>query len=450
MSPDAMRLIVGRFPVHELTFGTAAGWRDGRLVVDPDRVAALVRQDRRIRRVTVDLVQPGEPARIVHVRDIIEPRVKTQGPGHAYPGICGHAPDTVGAGVTHHCAGFGVLIASEALPHIRRTVSAATDSLIDMSGPGAVTVYSTLRYVVLTIETLPDLDLTSWNDALRGAGHRVAGDLAELVRAQTPPERREYRLAPPAGGRPRVVHVHTLNASMVPGIGTGIYGYTQHALPVLLHPNEILDGAIAGDAVVTYPGKCTWLHVNNPVLAALYARDGTDVAWLGSIVSRTRWGALQEKQLSAYQTVKLAAMLGADGALVTWNHGGNDLLEVMMTIQGLEQEGIKTTFLTIESDIKVVRMTPALTETGTAEPPLLFSVPEADAIVSTGTLAPAEPLPAMPRVVGGRDVVFDQERPDARTSAAGPLNLEAVSGAYSPIFGHFDNYGLGCQSYLDY
>jgi glycine reductase len=190
--------------------------------------------------------------------------------------------------------------------------------------------------------------------------------------------------------------------------------------------------------------------VNNPVLSALYERDGSDLTWLGCIISRTRWGALHEKQLSAYQTVKLAAMLGSEGALVTWNHGGNDLLEVMMTIQGLERAGIKTTFLTIESDIKVVRMTPALTETGSAEPPLLFSVPEADAIVSTGTLAPAEPLPSMPRVVGGRDLVFDQERPDVRTPAAGPLDLEAVSGAYSPIFGHFDNYGLGCQSYLDY
>jgi glycine reductase complex component B subunit alpha and beta len=444
-----MNLTIGTFPVREVAFGAPAGWTDGRLAVDPDRVAALVREDRRIRRVDVDLVQPGEPARIVHVRDVIEPRVKVAGAGHTYPGICGHAPDTVGDGVTHRYAGFGVLIASEALPHIRRTVSAATDSLIDMSGPGAVTVYSTLRYLVLTIETLPELDLTSWNDALRGAGHRVAADLAELVRAQTPPEQRDYRPAP-AAGLPKVVHVHTLNASMVPGIGTGIYGYTQHALPVLLHPNEILDGAIAGDAVVTYPGKCTWLHVNNPVLGALYERDGVDVAWRGSIISRTRWGGLDEKRLSAYQTAKLAAMLGADGALVTWNHGGNDLLEVMMTIQGLERAGIKTTFLTIESDIKVVRMTPALAETGTLEPPLLFSVPEAGAIVSTGTLAPVEPLPPMARVIGGRDVVFDQERPDVRTPAAGALDLEALSGAYSPIFGHFDNYGLGCQSYLDY
>lgn len=445
-----MNLTIGTFPVREVVFGAPAGWTDGRLVVDRERVASLVLQDRRIRRAAVDLVQPREAVRIVHVRDVIEPRVKTDGPGHTYPGICGHAPETVGSGVTHRYAGMGVLIASEALPHIRRTVSAATDSLIDMSGPGAVTVYSALRYVALTLETLPDLDPTSWNDALRGAGHRVAADLAEAIRAQRPPERRDYRLAPPGAGRPRVVHVHTLNASMVPGIGTGIYGYTQHALPVLLHPNEILDGAIAGDAVVTYPGKCTWLHVNNPVLTALYDRDGTDIAWLGCVVSRTRWGALHEKQLSAYQTAKLASMLGADGALVTWNHGGNDLLEVMMTIQGLERAGIKTTFLTIESDIKVVRMTPRLSETGAAEPPLLFSVPEADAIVSTGTLAPADALPPMPRVVGGRDLVFDQERPDVRIDAAGALDLEAVSGAYSPIFGHFDNYGLGCQSYLDY
>ena len=59
--------------------------------------------------------------------------------------------------------------APEALPHIRRAVSAATDSLIDMSGPGAVTVYSTLRYLVLTIETAPELELIEWNEALRGA-----------------------------------------------------------------------------------------------------------------------------------------------------------------------------------------------------------------------------------------------------------------------------------------
>jgi glycine reductase len=445
-----MNLELGTFPVERVAFGPRAGWSAGLLTVEPARLQELVLQDPRIRGVTVELVEPGEDTRIIHVRDVIEPRIKVEGRGHAYPGIAGHPPDTVGDGVTFRYSGFAVLVCSEVLPHIRRAVSAATDSLIDMSGPGAVTVYSTLRYVALTIETAPDLELTEWNDALQLAGHRVADDLVGLVRGQEPPRRQRFSLDPGGHELPRVAHIHTLNASMVPGIGTGIYGFTPHALPVLLHPNEILDGAIAGDAVVGYPGKCTWLHVNNPVLQALYARHGQEIDWAGSIVSRTRWGALQEKQRSAYQTAKLAQILNVQGALVTWNHGGNDLIEVMLTVQELERAGIKTVFLTIESDIKVVRLTPELAETGTDEPPLLFSVPEADAIVSTGTLAPLEPLPVVKRVVGGRDLVFDQERPEARSPAAGPLDLEALSGAYSPIFGHFDNYGLGRQSYHDY
>jgi glycine reductase complex component B subunit alpha and beta len=445
-----MDLLLGTFPVDAVAFGAPAGWAAGRLTIDQARMRALVLDDPRIRTVAVDLVEPGEATRIVQVRDVVEPRVKVRGRGHVYPGIAGHPTDTVGDGETRRYSGFGVMLCSEALPHIRRAVSAATDSLIDMSGPGAVTVYSTLRYLVLTIETEPGLELTEWNETLRGALHRVAEDLAGHLVALEPPEQRRFVLDPVDGALPRVVHVHTLNASMVPGIGTGIYGYTPHALPVLLHPNEILDGAITGDAVVGYPGKCTWLHVNNPVLGALYARHGVDVAWVGSIISRTRWGGLAEKQRSAYQTAKLAVMLGARGALVTWNHGGNDLIEVMLTIQELERAGIKTAFLTIESDIKVVRLVPALAETGADEPPLLFSVPEANAIVSTGTLAPADPLPAMARVVGGRELVFDQERPEVRTPAAGALDLEALSGAYSPVFGHFDSYGLGRQSYLEY
>jgi glycine reductase len=443
-------LRIGAFPVHAVKFGAPAGWTAGRLTVDPGRVRELVLDDPRIRTVDVDLVEPGEATRIIQMRDVVEPRVKVRGRGHVYPGIAGHPTDTVGDGETRRYSGFAVMLCSEALPHIRRAVSAATDSLIDMSGPGAVTVYSTLRYLVLTITTEPGLELTEWNETLRGALHRVADDLAGHLAALEPPEARRYALEPADAALPRVVHVHTLNASMVPGIGTGIYGYTPHALPVLLHPNEILDGAIAGDAVVGYPGKCSWLHVNNPVLESLYARHGVDIAWVGSIISRTRWGGLAEKQRSAYQTAKLAVMLGARGALVTWNHGGNDLIEVMLTIQELERAGIRTVFLTIESDIKVVRLIPALAETGADEPPLLFSVPEATAIVSTGTLAPADPLPAMARVVGGRELVFDQERPEVRTPAAGPLDLEALSGAYSPIFGHFDNYGLGRQSYLEY
>jgi sarcosine reductase len=445
-----MSLELGSFPVERVETGSPGGYEEGTLTVDVQRVRARCLEDPRVVSVDVDLVEPGEATRVVHVRDVVEPRVKVAGQGRVYPAICGHQPDTVGDGVTHRYDGFAVLVAAEVPERIRREVSAAADSIVDMSGPGAVTVYSTLRYVVLTVRVEPALDLVEWNETLLGAAHRAADLLAGYLRELEPPSRQRFALDPVAGDLPRVVHVHTLNGSMVPGIGSTIYGYARHALPLLLHPNEILDGAIAGDAVVTYPGKCTWIQANNPVLLQLYSRHGVDFEWLGCIAARTRWGAAAEKELSAFQTVKLARMLRADGALVTWNHGGNDLIEVMLTIQGLERAGIETVFLTIESDIKVVRMIPGLAETGAHEPPLLFSVPEADAIVSTGTLAPETALPAMARVVGGDKVAFDFERPEVTAPAGGPLDLEELSGAYSPIFGHFDNYGLGTQSYFDY
>jgi Glycine/sarcosine/betaine reductase component B subunits len=445
-----MTLELGSFPVERVQPGSPGSYAARTLTVDVERLRARCAEDPRVVEVAVDLVAPGEPTRIVHVRDVIEPRVKVSGEGHAYPAICGHPPDTVGDGVTHRFDGFALLVAADAPERIRRQVSAAADSLIDMSGPGAVTAYSSLHYLALTVRLEPTLDLVEWNEALLGVAHRAADQLAGYLRELQPPQRQRFALDPVNDELPRVVHVHTLNGSMVPGIGSTIYGYARHALPVLLHPNEILDGAIAGDAVVTYPGKCSWIQINNPVLPELYARHGSELDWIGCILARTRWGATAEKELSAFQTVKLARMLGADGALVTWNHGGNDLIEVMLTIQGLERAGIKTVFLTIESDIKVVRMIPELAETGAHEPPLLFSVPEADAIVSTGTLAPETALPAMERVVGGDTVAFDFERPEIRASATGPLDLEDLSGAYSPLFGHFDNYGLGTQSYFDY
>ena len=47
---------------------------------------------------------------------------------------------------------------------------------------------------------------------------------------------------------------------------------------------------------------------------------------------------------------KLARQLGAQGALLTWDAGGNEFIEVVRTIQACEQLGIKTVFLTSEDD----------------------------------------------------------------------------------------------------
>lgn len=63
-------------------------------------------------------------------------------------------------------------------------------------------------------------------------------------------------------------------------------------------------------------------------------------------------------------------MMGANGALVTWDAGGNEFIEVIRTIQACEQAGIKTVFLTSEDD-----------PTGNV-PTMLEPIAEVDAIVS--------------------------------------------------------------------
>src|SRR5262245_63039299 len=115
----------------------------------------------------------------------------------------------------------------------------------------------------------------------------------------------------------------------------------------------------------------SWTVANNPLLLELYRRHGIDWNFLGVIALRTEWTTQHEKQLMANQTAKLARQLGAQGALLTWDAGGNEFIEVVRTIQACEQLGIKTVFLTSEDDAT------------DAARPLLEPWPEPVAIAST-------------------------------------------------------------------
>ena len=53
---------------------------------------------------------------------------------------------------------------------------------------------------------------------------------------------------------------------------------------------------------------------------------------LGVLVQRTRWSYQAEKDLTANQAAKIATMLGADGVLITSDAGGNDFVEVALTV----------------------------------------------------------------------------------------------------------------------
>ena len=87
----SMRLEIGTFPVHNVVFGAQTQWRDGLLELARDEILDAVRSDPRIAKADLELAKPGESVRIWPVRDVVEPRVKVEGPGVVYPGICGRS-----------------------------------------------------------------------------------------------------------------------------------------------------------------------------------------------------------------------------------------------------------------------------------------------------------------------------------------------------------------------
>jgi hypothetical protein len=101
----------------------------------------------------------------------------------------------------------------------------------------------------------------------------------------------------------------------------------------------------------------------------------------------------------------MAKLLGADGAVITRIvTSGNNFMDLMLTVQALEQKGIKTVFLTPEWGGK----------NGT-ELPLAFYVPEATAMVSTGSFERDIIIPKPDKVIGTGDIqlvnVFLEDKP---------------------------------------
>jgi glycine reductase complex component B subunit alpha and beta len=436
-----MRLELGTFPVSDLAFGPRTRYEAGRLEVDRDAVLAVVGEDPRIASAELEIARPGESARIWPVRDVIEPRVKVEGPGICYPGICGREITTVGQGRTHRLGGLGVVEVSSVNWH--DAGGDYVETYLDMSGPyGAMYPYASLLNLCLVVEADAALGEETKNYAVHQAALTVCDHLGAAVRGLEPPEREVFELSPVDPALPGVVYIWCVHSPQAmsgspTAFCTATYGLTQLTPPWLLHPNEILDGALTGPYRTAF--AMSWTVANNPLFLDLYRRHGRDWRFLGVIVLRTEWTTQTEKQLMANQTAKLAQLIGAQGAVVTWDAGGNEFIEVVRTIQACERLGIRTVFLTSEDDAT------------DGAPTMLEPLPEADAIVSTSffknaTLGVPE-TPAVERVIGlARKAVHRGSRvglhggSDDTLSTAGPL---------PPPWRYDDHYGFGSLSCIE-
>ena len=430
-----MSLKLGTFPVHRLEIGSRTSWDDGTLTIDKASLTESAAAVPNIESVSIDVACPGESTRIVEVNDLLEPRIKVDGPGTAYPGVCNRSLDTVGSGVTYRLGGLGVVESVLGQRTARVRTSTAEEALklrqnerpqnfIDMSGPGAITPASGLCNVCVSITAGDGLGPEDQYLATHTATLRVVDGIAEAVRDLPPPEVEEFDTADRDPSLPGVVFICNLMsmefwAGPDSRMGTAVYGVTRLSAPWLIQPEEMFDGAVSQ--------RVSWHFTNNPVVRELISRHGRDLNFLGCIIQRTNWGGQREMQLSASRSAQMAKMLGADGAIITTNIRGRRFVDTVLGIQACERAGIRATLITEEED----------DENGTA-PPLLVFTPEMEAIVSTGAGA-VGPFPAVERVLGVSD----------GDVGAWADDLPAIAGRYG-AFHLQDFYGFGNQSRVDY
>ncbi len=430
-----MSLKLGTFPVERLETGSETSWRDGTLTIDVEGLTALLREDANIVDASISIVSPGESARIIHVQDVLEPRVKVDGGGVPFPGVCDRSVDTVGAGVTHRLGNLGIIESSMGQRGASVRTSTAAEALqlkqnerpqdfIDMSGPGAITPYASLHNICVSVDAAEGIGAEDQYLATHGAVLRVVDSIAESVRDLTPPEVEEFDTASRTESLPGVVFICNLMSMEYwtgpdSKMGTAVYGVTRLSAPWVLKPEEMLDGAVSQ--------RVSWQFSNNPLVRELLGRHGKDLNFLGCIIQRTNWGGQREMQLSANRSAQAAKMLGADGVIITTNIRGRRFVDTVLGIQACEKLGIKTTLITEEED----------DENGSA-PPLLVFTPEMEALVSTGAGA-AGPFPPVDRVLGARNG-------DAESWSE---ELPSIVGRYG-AFHLQDYYGYGRQSRVDY
>ena len=425
-----MRLEVGTHHVGDAVFGPETQLKDGTLTINRDALRRHLLEGSLFADIEIDIARPGESVRIVHALDAVEPRLKDSGPEALFPGVTGPV-EQAGQGRADRLAGVAVMGVAE--PLAGEEYWYAREAVIDMSGPGAAySPFSKVINIVLTFvpkpagEKLDPVDRLNFvvdtkteeasalMESTRGLCYKAASFIAESVKGKTPDGSRVYELTPVDEELPKVAYV-------MQSMGAAVYGSMDpsESSGRLLHPNEVLDGAMTGSLFWLGANwrSAAYMYQNNALIEELYQRHGRDLDFRGVILFNGFGYTLEEKQAEADAVVESARRLGVDGAVVAPLSDGHPSVGHMLTIRACEEAGISTALAAAE-------MTASR-----GDPGFTYWVPEADAIVNPGDINLNVDLPAVDRVIGGSRIL------NSDVPAAGPIELDVrkLYGATGPM-----------------
>ncbi|WP_312636783.1 glycine/sarcosine/betaine reductase component B subunit [Oscillibacter sp.] len=418
-----MKLELGFIQIRDIQFSKECKVENGTLSVNADEVMDFIFKDDDvkacIKSARFDIARPGESVRITPVKDVIEPRVKVEGPGGEFPGVIAKV-DTVGSGKTHVLKGMAIVTAGK--------IVGFQEGIIDMTGPGAdYTPFSKLLNLVLVCEPMESVHQHEYEHAVRMAGLRAATFVGELGRDVTPDETQEFETYGVKEGMeklpdlPRVGYVHMLQSQ---GLlhDTYVYGVdAKKIISTLLNPTETMDGAIiSGNCVSACDKNTTYHHQNNPVVADLFEQHGKTINYVCNIITNENV-YLADKQRSSDWASKLTRLLDLDGVVVSEEGFGNPDTDLIMNCKKTEQKGIRTVLITDEY----------AGQDGKSQS-LADADALADAVVTGGNANQVVILPKLDKVIGMLDYVdkiagghVGSLRPDGSIEA----ELQVITGA---------------------
>ena len=385
------------FEVKDAVFGEKTVLKDRVLTISREALKEEIRPLlKAVKSVGFEIVKPGENTRIIHLLDTLQPMLKVEGEGIQYSGYFGD-PHMVGSGTTNLLSGLAVM-ESAALPWDESSASSGLlyprDAIMDMTGPisGMTPFAKTINFVIL-YELNEGKSSIEYDSEIRNIGIRISTYLASVTKDMEPDSSEVFSIDEVNPELPGVVLVWN-SQNQGPYSNTFIYGHPiDNLVPTLIHPNEMMDGCIVSGNYVWPAFKVpTYLYVNNPILLELYKEHGKTINFRGVIFGRSHNPSNWHKTRCAQFAVKVAQFLEADGLIMAWEGGGNAAVDGMLTIQCAEKHNIKTSTITFEFG----------GVDGTEGILLVDDVPEADAVISAGSIEKPYTIPDVERVVGGR------------------------------------------------
>ncbi|MBN1321492.1 MAG: beta-aspartyl-peptidase [Thermoleophilia bacterium] len=388
-----MKLEVHGYTVSKVEFGPATTYEAGTLAIDRAELTSLLAEDPRLTSVGVDITAPGSSTRISNVLDVLEPRVKPS-TGSYFPGMLGPL-GRAGQGVTNILRGINVLEIGSGLGFF--------GGLLDMSGPGAaLTPFADAFNVCVTALPSPGVGRREYGQALKNAGLKASVYLASATFDLEPDVVEVFEPDGTSGGGA---------AAALPAVGyllqlhshaevrePFVYGDNpRRYYPTILHPNEVIDGAIvcgAYDLSVSLK-TLTYSFLNHPVILGMLRRHDRDLDFRGVVVAPEPVSLADKHRTAMMSAALLKDVLKVDGVVITKEGGGHTDVDLMENCEACESAGIKTVLVDNEW----------LTVDGSGESPLIAVSDRADAMVSVGNVEEIVELPPMERLIGGDDMI---------------------------------------------